>query len=114
MNVIQSTTEKAAWEKASCIAGLDPDETRKDKEGISMDRDMCNVAGPGGWAVDIRGNAIAYEMSGYPAMGDALLSSVKVTWCLPDPVNNSVYPPMDGLKMIGYSIPKFNTKPIER
>ena len=82
MNVVQATTEKAAWEKASCIVGLDPDETRKDKEGILMCRDMCNIAGIGGWAVDIRENAIAYEMSGYPAMGDALLSSVKVTWYL--------------------------------
>lgn len=48
-----------------------------------MCHDMCNVAELGGWAVDIRGNAIAYEMSGNPVMGDALLSSVKTTWYLP-------------------------------
>ena len=83
MNAVQSTAEKVAWEQASCIAGSKPDEIRKDKEGTWMCRDMCNVAGIGGWAVEIRGNAIAYEMSGPPAMGDALLSSVKVTWCLP-------------------------------
>ncbi len=82
MDVVQTTKEKA-WEKASCIAGQDPDDTRQDMEGMWMCREMCNIAGLGGWAVDIHGNAIAYQLSGKPVMGDDLVSSQATTWYLP-------------------------------
>jgi hypothetical protein len=50
---------------------------------MPMIRDLYNVPGMGGWAVDDDGNAVAYRMSGCPAMGDAPLASVNVHWYLP-------------------------------
>ena len=75
MSADLTTTEKKAWEKASCIEEQDPDKMRQDKDEIWMDRNMYNVVGLGGWVVDSHGNAVAYRMSGYPAMGDTPLSS---------------------------------------
>lgn len=88
MITLHATTEEKAWSRASCVTGEDPGDIRQDKDGLWMCRDLCNVPGFGGWAVDSHGNAVAYRMSGYPAMGDTPLSSVKVTWYLPEQVRS--------------------------
>lgn len=77
------TIADEAWDRAECDGGQDPSDTRQDPHGLRIRRDLYNVAGPGGWAVDDYGIALAYRATGYPVMGDTPLSSAKVTWHLP-------------------------------
>ena len=72
-----------AWERAKTIQGKGCHDMREDLYQMPMIRDLYNVPGMGGWAVDDDGNAVAYRMSGCPAMGDAPLASVNIHWYLP-------------------------------
>ena len=76
MIALHATTEDNAWGRASCVSGQDPDDIRQDKDGLWIQRDLFNNPEACGWEIDSHGNAVAYQMSGYPATGDAPLSEV--------------------------------------
>ena len=82
--VILTEAAAKAWDQASHGDRYDPDDTRIDKYDMPMCREMFNVHGHGGWGIDSRGNAVAFQVSGYPVMGDQPLSSAKYKWFLPE------------------------------
>ena len=51
-----------------------------------MLRESCNRHELGEWEVDDDGGGVAYQVTGKLVMGDALLSSAKPKWHLPEQV----------------------------
>ena len=78
--------EQKTWDMAAPILDKDPGAIRQDQRGRPMLRDSCNRRELGGWEVDDDGNAVAYQVTGKPVIGDALLSSARPIWHLPEQV----------------------------
>ena len=80
------TPEEIAWKNAPVIPDRDPEHDRQDKDGMAMWRERFNRRQVSGWAVNERGEAEAYRLSGFPAMGDQRLSSVNASYYLPSEI----------------------------
>ena len=77
---------RAAWEGACVEDRLRPGEFKHvDRDNMPIVLEGYGVPGPGGWEVDEMGYAVAYMLSGLPAMGDDSLEEVRknVTWIIP-------------------------------